>query len=221
MSGALKKIGKAIKKTFSKVVKTVKKIVKSDIFKVIAVAAAIYFTAGAVAGMMPAAGAVGVGGLAPVTVPAMALKGTAATVAGAMSAGVGAAGSGGILSTLGAAVKGVTAGQASLASGVVSTVGSGMSAYAKGEAAKELEKEKEREKDERRKNSETALDVAGSFNASQEKRDFALKTDAQGSSVYNSPIANLSNVEDKSGDMSYYNNATNSYDTAKQKKATA
>ena len=212
MSGALKKIGKKIKKVFKKVVKVAKKIMKSKIFKVIALAAVVYFTAGAVAGMMPAAGSVGVGGLAPITVQPMALAG------GGMSAGVNvAASSSGVLSTVGSAIKNVTAGQASLASGVVSTVGSGMSKYAEMEAAKEEEKEKEREKEERRKNSETKLDIAGSFAASQDRRNNAVGTDATGAAVYDSPIAKLSNVEDQSGDMSYYNNATNSYDKKEAK----
>ena len=224
MSGVLKKIGKSVKKVFKKVVKVVKKIVKSDLFKLVVIAAAIYFTAGAVAGMMPAAGAVGVGSTVAgsAVVPSMALTGAATTTiagGGAALSGLGAAGaaaaSGGIMGTLAA----ITPGQASLASGVMNTVGTGMSSYAAGEAAKEEEKERERERDERRNNSETTLNVYDTFQNRKENRTGDVEVDAGGNTVYAAaPIASLSNVEEQKG-QAYYDNSTNTYAQASGGKA--
>ena len=215
MSGVLKKIGKSIKKVFKKVVKVVKKIVKSDLFKLVVIAAAIYFTAGAVAGMMPAAGAVGVGAstvAGSAVVPSMALTGAATTTiagGGAALSGLGAAGaaSGGIMG----AISAITPAQASLASGVMKTAGAGMSSYAAGEAAKEEEKERERLRDEKRKNSETTLNVYDTFQNRKENRTGEVEVDAGGNTVYAAaPIASLSNVEEQKG-QAYYDNSTNTY----------
>lgn len=57
MSKAIKSVGRAIKKVVSGIGKVIKKVVKSKFFKAIAIAAAIYFTGGAAAGLMSGAGA--------------------------------------------------------------------------------------------------------------------------------------------------------------------
>ena len=254
MSGALKKIGKKIKKVFKKVVKVVKKIVKSKIFKVLVVAAAIYFMAGApIPGAMPAAAAAtttstaaaaGASALAPVTVAPMALAGggmsagvgagaaaastaasTAATVASAAPAWTAPAAAGSIFTPAAAPtaswLSGVTQGQASLANGLLTTGGAALTKYSDSMAAKEVLKEKEREEETIKTNSETKLDVSGTWARSKATRDNAVALDETGSSDYESPISKLSNVEDRSGNMAYYNNATNSYEDKTKKKAKA
>lgn len=220
MSGVLKKIGKSIKKVFKKVVKVVKKIVKSDLFKLVVIAAAIYFTAGAVAGMMPAAGAVGVGTgtLAPITTAA--IPNLATGVGSTMVANTaGAAATGGLWSGVGSAIAGITPGQAALGSGVLNTVGAGMSSYADSETAKEEQKEEERLRDEKRKNSETTLNVYDTFQNRKEDRAGEVEVDAGGNTVYAAaPIASLSNVEEQKG-QAYYDNSTNTYAQASGGKA--
>lgn len=62
MSKVVKKIGRHFKKVYSGINKLQKKIRKSKIFKVIAIAAAVYFTGGAVLGAMGGAGG-GAGGM--------------------------------------------------------------------------------------------------------------------------------------------------------------
>ena len=212
MSGVLKKIGKSIKKVFKKAVKVVKKVVQSDLFKIVAVAAAVYFTAGAVAGMMPAAGAVGVGTgtLAPITtaaIPNLATGVGSTMVASTAGAGAAAATGGGIMG----AISAITPGQAALGSGVLKTAGAGLSSYADSETAKEEKKEEERLRDEKRKNSETNLNVYDTFQNRKENRTGEVEVDAGGNTVYAAaPIASLSNVEEQKG-QAYYDNSTNTY----------
>ena len=101
--------------------------------------------------------------------------------------------------------------EASLASGVMSTVGSGISSYAAGEEAKEAKKEEERLRDEKRKNSETTLNVYDTFQNRKENRTGDVEVDAGGNTVYAAaPIASLSNVEEQKG-QAYYDNSTNTY----------
>lgn len=146
MSKVVKKAGRAVKKVVKGVGKVVKKVAKSPIFKAIAIAAAVYFTGGAVLGAIGGAS----GGLAGMASGAAAGLGNAAAgITGAWSAitsgaGLGAAGSslaggitgasaagagaasagGGLLTSLKAGFAGTAAGGGAAGSGV--TVGTGL-----------------------------------------------------------------------------------------------
>lgn len=226
MSNPLKKVMKKVKKVFKKVVKVVKKIVKSKIFKIIVIAVAIYFTAGAIAGALaPAAGATA--GLNSIAIAPTALAGggmSAGTVASATASGYTAIGTGAVAANAGTgimgALKALTPAQAALASGVMTTGGAFMSTYAQGEAAKEEEKKIEKLRKEKERNSETELNVYDSFYGDKDQRAGRVKKDDSGNTIYDeAPIASLSNVEQLGGDK-YYDNSTNTYSqrAAKQKK---
>jgi hypothetical protein len=113
MCGVVKKIGRAVKKTFKKIAKVVKKVVKSKLFKVVAIGAALYF--GGAALFASKAGAAGAA--------------KASTVA-AKSAAVGASKAG----YTGAAFKGFAAKKAA-ASAVTKVTGSSLLGKAAGAVA--------------------------------------------------------------------------------------
>ena len=132
MSKLVKAIGRGIKKVFKAVKKVVKKITSSKLFKAVAIAAAIYFTAGAAAGMIgakgAAAGAGAAAGGAKATAAAAGFKATAASsVAGATGGSsfmalnpvVGAAGStAGTLASSGNAISSLLSAGATKAAGL-------------------------------------------------------------------------------------------------------
>ena len=175
MSNPLKKIVKGIKKVFKKVVKVVKKIVKSDIFKAVAIGAAIYFGAGAVSGMLKGGAATSAGsgvtqaavtatnaGAAPTVAQGAAASAQALGIVAPVAAPAAASTTSGILSTLGSAASTVGAAAAKnpiATSAILSTAGSIASGYG---AAREAEAERRRLE----QNSETELNVYDNFRAS-------------------------------------------------------
>jgi len=164
MSNPLKKIAKAIKKVFKKVVKVVKKIVKSKLFKVVLLAAAVYFTAGA-------AGAFAGSAAAPIsTATALAPASTGAALTGSVGGSLHAAAataasttaaSGGIMSTIGATAKGALGWAKAnplLASKGLEMGGAMLSGFGNAKAKEDAaEDERRRLKD----NNSTYLDVYG------------------------------------------------------------
>ena len=132
MSKVAKKIGRALGKVVDGAKKVVKKVTKSKLFKVVATAAAIYFTGGAVLGAMGGASAASAAGS---SVLAGAAKGA---VAGLGSAGAGISNAwssliGGNVAGVGTALKaGVTgantAGASAISGGVTSALGTGYNA---------------------------------------------------------------------------------------------
>ena len=184
MSSVLKKIVKHVKKVFKKIVKVVKKVLKSKIFKVIALAVAVYFTAGAAAGWLGAAGTAGAGtaaagtvaGLTPVVTTTA--SGLAAAAAPSLSAAAAASTSTGILSTIGAAASSLvptTAGGMLLGSAALTTGGNMLSAYSQSKAAEEAQ-------DERDENGKHKLNVYDTYKATVASH--GPQTDEQGSTVY-------------------------------------
>ena len=122
MSKALKKIGRGIKKRFKSAVKIVKKVASSKIFKAVAIAVAVYFTAGAAMGAMGTtaaasggAAATGAGAATTATAGATAASTAGATV-GAGAAATGAATTGAAVTGAGAATVGSTVTTAGLTS---------------------------------------------------------------------------------------------------------
>ena len=125
MSKLIKKVFKGIKKVFKAIKKVVKKVLKSKLFKIIATAAAVVFTAGmAVPGLMGTlSSAVGLGGAASTATSFSGLAGMSAGLGGSVSglAGVGAA-AGGISGAIGA-VGSTIASSPGLAGSIISTGG--------------------------------------------------------------------------------------------------
>ena len=202
MSNPLKKVMKGVKKVFKKVVKVVKKVVQSKIFKVVAIAAAVYFTAGAAAGYFGAAGAAG-GAATAAGGSALGSAGSIASTGGWAAAETAAVGT--VASTVApvaATTAGLTTGQALLGSAVLTTGGNMASAYAQGKKEEEAIKQIE-------KNEKHELDVFGIYNASQKKAGL-VGTDANGNTEYEqqgqaAPIQQVANQE-QSG-QKFYNSA--------------
>ena len=226
--GFFSKIKKKIKKVFKKVVKVVKKVVKSKIFKAIVIAALVIYTAGAVSGAIAASQAAAAttasmtaAGLAPITVAPMALAGGAGISAGVTGAAAGMGASTGIMGSIAAGAKAAgswATANPMLSSSVLTTGGKMLSGYAAGKAEEEAA-EKERER----------LDKNGSYKLRMRQRDTGsegtnsagdggvdndsgnVSTDGQGRTQYsNTPVQNLSNVEQMEG-QKYYDTSTNSY----------
>ena len=207
MSGVFKKIVKGITKVFKKIVKVVKKIVKSKIFKVIVMAAAVYFTAGAALGAMGGAAA----GTGMGTVGSMSLAGgiDAAVAAGASSvAGVSTAS--GVMGSLvsGAKAAGTFLKDNSLLASTGLQMGSALM------AGKAEEKAEDEERDRRETNAGTKLDVYGDTKGIMQSvaQQKLAKSDANGQSVYAQPAmaqVQPSNIENST--QKYFNSSDNTW----------
>jgi len=234
--GFFSKIKKKIKKVFKKVVKVVKKIVKSKIFKAVVLAAAIYFTAGAVAGALaPTAGALNSIAIAPTALAGGGMS--AGTIASAASSGFSAIGSGAVAANVGGGVIGSIAQGATnlvgaagsaiaanpgLASTIVTTGGKMLSGYA---AAKGAEQAEEEERERIEKNGRYKLKMKGRDVPQGAGPEMANATEnaTAGQSVntnsadmvngqYQSPMAKLSNIDKgPNNGQSYYDSSTDTY----------
>jgi len=231
--GFFSKIKKKIKKVFKKVVKVVKKIVKSKIFKAVVLAAAIYFTAGAIAGALaPTAGGLNARAIAPQALAGSAGM-SAGTVASAASSGFSAIGSGAVAANVGGGVIGSiaqgatnlvgTAGSAiaanpGLASTIVTTGGKMLSGYA---AAKGAEQAEEEERERIEKNGRYKLKMKGRDDPQGAGPEIASATEGQQVNTnsadmvngqYQSPMAKLSNIDKgPNNGQSYYDTSTDTY----------
>ena len=136
----------------------------------------------------------------------------------------GSADKGGSAASIGSAISGITAGQAALAGTLVTTGGTMMKDYA---AAKDAEEKEKKEKAELELNGKYKLKMRGrDTGATQtEGESQAVRstgggesvnaqtgdvTTDEGGTVYNSPMAKLSNVEQQKG-QAYYDSSTDSY----------
>jgi len=126
MSKLIKSIGRGIKKVFKAVKKVVKKVTSSKIFKAVAVAAAIYFTAGAVAGSLGAGAGAGAASSGAASTSAAAASSQAAmlgSMVGMPSATLGAT----TAATGGAAAAGGTSALAASGNAISSLLSAGAS----------------------------------------------------------------------------------------------
>jgi fructose-1,6-bisphosphatase/sedoheptulose 1,7-bisphosphatase-like protein len=148
MCNPIKKAINHVKKTFKRVMKVVKKIKNSKIFKIVVIAAAIYFTAGLAAGAGASVGAVGTGTVAATGTTVAA---TAGTVAGTAAT---AAASTGFMATLGTAV----AANPLLTSTALTMGGNMLSSAASSSAERKRDREDKEELD---RNNRTQLNISG------------------------------------------------------------
>ncbi|WIO73366.1 hypothetical protein QP938_08635 [Porticoccaceae bacterium LTM1] len=209
MSKALKKVLsplRKVRKVFKKIISPVKKLMKKKWFKLVLMAAAVYFTAGAAMGAFGAGGtaAAGTAGATTTTVGA-----TSAAGAGASGISVGIGGAGTITSTgtlagvTGGSAGGVTGGLLSkvaawttsnqlLASTALTTGGNMLSSYA--EAKDQEEKEKKWDEELTKRNS-TKLDVYDRTKQSAEESGYygpsAAGKDSSGRSEYRPLLATV------------------------------
>lgn len=168
MSGLIKSAKKAVKKAFKFVRKVVKKITSSKIFKAVALAAMVYFTAGATAGFLSNTAA-GAGAATTTNAASAAIASAEAGVAAASTAGASTSIASTIASTLGKGIQ--TVGTLAKAHPAVtsSLLTTGGSLIAQQQAAKAEQDAYERDKADLLEANQTELPVAERLKATSDR----------------------------------------------------